>query len=439
MRRGLALCLLVSLVPSAGALLFVRPAQAADPVYDQVGLTAIVSGVGTDGVVGASGGLVTLDTGSAYVNGRLDSSPSSQVLAAPQEPGTLVRTVAGQVNGPAGTTVIDVPDAEARYPGAQTKASYSSTSPVQPGPVVAGPAAVGASTASAQAGPDFTRGSASAASYGIAGALSAGPSTSTLTMTSSVARGTASAIAKTAVSSLQVAGVLTLKDVVATAGVKADHNDHTAVQDLTVGGASVSGQAVVIGNDGVTAVGTPVLPATTLEMATAQANAALSAAGITVHTVGGSMAHTRRSAAADSGGVQITLATPGLPGGIAANRLSITVGGVSLTELDTLFVVPQLSVDVSQPATGGSVGRTTTTTVVPGIPGTPGIPAANAGPPQIAGPVTSATGFVLAGRRISARTALAAFAAWQLVGLGTATLYAFVERRRRLVLMGRPA
>ena len=438
MRRVLVVGALMSLLPSA-ALLVVHPAQAADAVYDQVGLTAIVSGVRTDGVVGASGGLVTLDTGSAYVTGRLDSSPSAAVLAAPQEPGTLVRTVAGQVNGPAGTTVIDVPDAEARYPGAQTKASYSSTSDVQPGPVVAGPVTVGAATAAAQAGADSASGAATAASYDLAGALAVGPSTSTLTMKTSVAAGTATEIAKTSVSKVDVAGILRLADVVATAGLKADHDTHTAVQDLTIGGASVAGQAVVIGNNGVTAVGTPILPATTLQMATTQANAVLMSAGITVHTVGGSATHTSRTASADSGGVQITLATASLPGGVAANSLTITVGGVALTELDTLLVVPPPLVAVPQGPVGGSPGRSTTTTVLPGIPGTAGPATGVQAQPLLAPPTTFPAAFVLGGHRISARTALLAFAVWQLVSLATATLYAFVERRRRLVLMGRPA
>jgi hypothetical protein len=39
---------------------------------------------------------------------------------------------------------------------------------------------------------------------------------------------------------------------------------------------------------------------------------------------------------------------------------------------------------------------------------------------------------VLAGRRVTARTAVIAFAVWQMLSLGTPTLYALVERRRRL-------
>jgi hypothetical protein len=52
-------------------------------------------------------------------------------------------------------------------------------------------------------------------------------------------------------------------------------------------------------------------------------------------------------------------------------------------------------------------------------------------------PPVQAAAFEVRGRRISAQTAIVAFAGWQLLSLGTATLYGFVERRRRLVLLGR--
>jgi hypothetical protein len=432
-RRALALGAVLSLVPTAGALILVRPAAAADPVYDQVGVTAIVSGVRTDGVVGASGGLVTLDGGSAYISGRLDSSPSAQVLAAPYEPGTLVRTGVGQVNGGAGQTVLTVPDADARYPGPQNKSTCCQVPPLSQPPL-----SFGAAAATAETGPAVAKGTSTGASYGVAGALSVGPSSSTLAMTVSAAAGQVVQDARTAVSHVDVAGVLVLQDVVATASIKTDRDTHAAVQSLTVGGASVAGQSVVLGNNGVTAVGTALIPGQTLEAATAQANAQLAAAGITVHTIGGAAKHDTRSATADSGGVEIVLGTPVLPGGVAANSLTVVVGGVALTEIDTLSVplVPPV-IDVP-PVTGGHTG-TSTTTFVPGTPGSPGLPASpGAVGPQVAPPAV-ATAFVVSGRRISARTALIAFAGWQLLSLGSATLYAFVERRRRLVLMGRPA
>ena len=84
---------------------------------------------------------------------------------------------------------------------------------------------------------------------------------------------------------------------------------------------------------------------------------------------------------------------------------------------------------------------TTSTTFVPGTPGTPGTQGLTGGAaPTVAPPGQLVqTSFTVAGRRISARTALVAFAGWQMLSLGCATLYAFVERRRRLILMGRTA
>jgi hypothetical protein len=86
------------------------------------------------------------------------------------------------------------------------------------------------------------------------------------------------------------------------------------------------------------------------------------------------------------------------------------------------------------PVTGGPSTGTTTTTFVPGTPGAPG--GAGVTPPQVLGPVAQA-GFVVHGRPISAQTALIGFAGWQFLSLGTATLYGFVERRRRLALLER--
>ncbi|MCW2778426.1 MAG: hypothetical protein JWN17_2151, partial [Frankiales bacterium] len=117
--RVATVALAVSALPVVLGLAVVRPVAAAGPPvgYSSYGLTGLASGVRTAGDVGVSGGLVTLDTGSGQVAARLDSSPSANVLAAPYEPGTLFRTVAGQGNASAGTTVFDVPDAEAAYPG----------------------------------------------------------------------------------------------------------------------------------------------------------------------------------------------------------------------------------------------------------------------------------------------------------------------------------
>jgi hypothetical protein len=417
--------LLLSALPSMVALVAVRPAAAAAAGYDSVGTTAIVAGVSVSGDVGAAGGLVALDGGSARVVASLDSSPSGHVIAAPYEPGGLVRTVVGQVNTGAGQKVLDVPDAEATSPGTPAHDQVEAV----PG-TTAGPVAVVGGTASADAAPNHVRGAATGASFAVAGVLTAGGSTSNVDLTADAASGTVRQTARSAVASLDVAGVLELSDVVGTAVVTATGDTHTAVQTLTIGGASVNGQAVTIGNDGITAAGTSLLPGQTLTDATAQADAALSQAGVSVHTVGGVARHDSRSAAASTGGVLITVTTPGLPvGGVAGNTLSVLVGQAALTEIDALPQVleppPCLCPSGS---TTGSVGSTTT--FVPGTPGLPGTPGTTAAPPTIA--PTSPVAYVLAGRRLSVPTALVAFAVWQLLSLGIPTLYALAERRRRL-------
>jgi hypothetical protein len=421
-----------ALLPVLLAVAFVRPVSAAgDPVYDQASLTAIAAAGRTDGVVGASGGLVTLDTGSAYVSASLDSSPSAAVVAAPQEPGTLFHTVAGQANGAAGQTVVGTLEAEARYPG-DTSSSFNVGDPVDSPPVY-----LGAANATAKVSATTAKGVAQAARYTVAPLFDVGPGTSAVNQVISVEQGTASQDAKVTVSDVDLAGVLKIQSVVATAKVTADHDTHTALQSLVVSGATVAGQQVAITNDGVVAAGTPIVPGTTLSQATDTVNQALAGAGITsVHTIGGTAKHTTRSAEADTGGLEIVMKSPDLPGGVSANTLTVTLGGIDLTELDAP-AVPALPV-VVPPVLPGTTGQppSTVTTVIPGTPGVPGTAPGQEQPPQVAPPVQAAA-FEVRGRRISAQTAIVAFAGWQLLSLGTATLYGFVERRRRLVLLGR--
>jgi hypothetical protein len=425
-RRLLATALVLAAVPTGAGLLLVRPATAAPAGYDSVATTAIVAGVSVSGDVGAAGGLAALDGGSARVVASLDGSPSGHVIAAPYEPGGLVRTVVGQVNTGAGQQVADVPDAEATSPGAPTHDAVE----VVPSTTV-GPLSLVGGAATADAGPHRVAGTATGMSFAVAGAVAAGGSTSTVELTADAASGAVSQTARTAVASFDVAGVLELSDVVGSTSITASGATHTAVESLTVGAAGVAGQQVSIGNDGVTAVGTTLLPGQTLADATAQANAALRQAGVTVRTVGGVARHDARSATADTGGLLITITTPALPvGGIAGNTLTVLVGQASLTEIDALPVDLGLVPCACPPATQ-LPPRTTTTTFVPGTPGTSGLPGTAASSPTIA--PAAPVAYVLAGRRFSPRTALVAFAVWQLLSLGIPTIYALVERRRRLV------
>jgi hypothetical protein len=426
MRRLLALGLVLATVPTGAALLVVRPAAAEVVGYDSVATTAIVTGVSVYGDVGASGGLATLDGGTARVVASLDGSPSGHVIAAPYEPGGLVRTLVGQANTSAGQQVFDVPDAEAPSPG---KPAHDSVEFV-PGQS-AGPLVLVGGTATADASPSRVAGSATGASLAAQGIFVTGGSTSSVELKVDAVKATVAQTATAAIASLDVmGGLLSLSDVQAQVRITTLRDTHAAQQSLTIGGASVAGQAVVIGNDGVTAVGTPLLPGQTLADATAQASAALAQAGVEVHTVGGTAKHDDRSASADTGGVLITVKTPDLPvGGVAGNTLTLLVGQASLTELDSLAAPFPICICVPPVATQ-QPPATTTTTFVPGTPGTPALPGATAAGPTIA--PAQPVAYVVAGRRFSARAALLAFAVWQLLTLGIPTMYALVERRRRV-------
>ena len=399
--------------------------MAAAPLgYDTYGLTALASGVRTAGDVGVSGGLVTLDTGSAAVSAQLDSGPSSAVLAVPYEPGTLFRTGVGQVNDAAGQKVLEVPDAEAAYPG---KGSGDVTTVPTSGP----PVTVAAGSARARASATSAAGTATGEAFDLAGLITSEASTSDVTLTADGPGRLLSGMARTSVGRLGVAGVLELRNIVAKATVKAVGDVHTPTATLTIGGASVGGQEVALTDRGVVAVGMVVVPATTVRQATDMANAALTAAGISVSITGTRTNHTARDAVADTGGVTISLATPDLPGGVAGNRLRVIVGGVALTATDTLTV--PLGVDVPEvPVSEVAVPNAppvTTTTVIPGVPG-------SVGQPAVQGPITAAPGAVassyeIAGRHLSSTAAIAAFGVWQFLTLGSVSLYAFVDRRRR--------
>ena len=419
MKRVLVLAALPPLV----ALATVRPVHAAPVGYDRYGLTALAAGVRTSGDVGASGGLVTLDTGSASVSARLDSSPSSGALAAPYEPGTLARTGVGQVNDNAGMTVLEVPDAEAAYPG-KGSGDLETVPPASGGGVTGS-----GGSASARATDRSASATATGSSLDVAGLVQVEGSTSTVSLAVDPVAGTTTATARTAVGSVVVAGVLELKDVVATARIATRGDTHTPFAVLSVGSATVAGQEVGITDQGVVAAGSPVVPGSTLESATATANSVLSAAGITIASTRARKSATSRSASADTGAVRISLVTPDLPGGVAGNDLEVLVGGVSLTELDSLPVEVPAVPDTVSPGTGTvAVPPVTTTTVVPGTAGTPGTPGVSA--PQIA-PEVVPTSYVVAGRRISGTAALAAFGVWQFLTLGSVSLYAMWDRRRR--------
>src|SRR5258708_29544253 len=122
--------------------------------------TVIAGGLTSGGTVGASGGLVTVDSATAYIRARLDSGPSSAILADPVEPGALVRTPIGQTGG---QPALPVPAAEAQDPG-----TGSGTLDVIPA-TSAGPLSTGAASATAKATATSASGQTTASTTDLAG------------------------------------------------------------------------------------------------------------------------------------------------------------------------------------------------------------------------------------------------------------------------------
>jgi hypothetical protein len=420
-RRVAAAAVLTSLLPTTVALLVARPVDAAGLVpLDDFSLTALVAGARTAGDVGAAGGLVSLESGSGWVQATLDGGPSAFVRAAPYEPGPLVRTLVGQVNDAAGDAVLEVPDAEAGFPGVPSD-SVGLVPETSAGPLV-----VSGGTATAKASGSAVSGTSTGASLSLPGLVVVDGSTSVVELAGDKTKGDVTATARTAIARVAVAGVLELRNVVATAAVSAIGGEHKADAHLSVGTISVAGQEVGFTDQGLVAAGTELIPGSSLAEATDAANSALAAAGISVQVTAATRRTGPREAAADTGGVKITVATPDLPGGVAANRFEVVLGSASLTETD-LLATPAVDTG-EQPSTGSTGGGqppTTTTTVVPGTPGTAGGPAPSLAPEPVAS-------YQVLGRRFSPTAALAAFGVWQFLTLGSVSLYALVDRRRRL-------
>lgn len=415
--------LAVAFLPAATALAAVHPVQAAAPQgFSSFGLTVTAAALRTDGVVGASGGLVTLDAGAAFTTGRLDGGPSSYALGAPVEPGTLVRTLVGTANTQAGQTVLTVPDAESAYPG-RGSASTSYAAPAAAGPLRLTPGTA-ASSASEHAAGATTTGTALA----VTGAGEATRLASVTALQGDAERGVGDAAGTSRVGTLDVAGVLVLHDVVGTARVVVTGGVPVVTSTLAVGSATVAGQPVTIDQDGVHAAGQGT-GIGQVQDAQHQVDSALSAAGVSVRAIGAAKTVDGRSGYADTGGLRITVATPDLPGGVAANALVLTVGKVTVTGTSTAAAPPLVGLPVTPAQGTPAVPATTSVTVVPGAPVAPPVMTATTPQPALAGSRGSVS---VAGRTVPAAAALAAFGVWQLLTLSTTTLYAFVDRRRRL-------
>ncbi len=399
----------LSSVPTA--LLLAVHAEA-EPGFGVFAVTAIVRASSTSGNVGASGGLTPLDSGSASVDAALDNSPTAQVLARPVEPGTTFATVNSQLPVP-----VDVPQAQASYPGDTPSSS------VEPAPGSSASAAVTRTSAKGQA---VSTGGSQAGFV-----LGSTTSSASLVATGSSVMSEADAFA----SGLDVAGVLVIRGVRGHATLSASASGpHTATATTVVGSVSVAGQLVSVDDTGVHAIGTTQPLGPTLAQLTAAANSTLAAGGISlsllapIHTVSTDDAGSH--ALADSGGLAVTVTTPA--GAAPANVVTVTLGRVVLSEVDTPALVTAPVLDVPGPPVVGVPevpGR-------PGIPGTPGqvVPGSPVvgGPPAIAPvPVVApvAKSLVVAGHRVSAAVALAALGGWEALTLGSATFAVIALRR----------
>jgi hypothetical protein len=324
--------------------------------------------------------------------------------------------------------VPTIPEANVAYPGPTAKQS------VAPAPTTTASGAVTETSATGQAS---TAGSTS-------GVLSVGATTGSTTLTATGGGHAVTAVADAYDAGFSVAGVLDVSGVRGHAEISATAGGtRTSTATLTIGSITVAGQQVTIDNTGLHAVGQTTSLGPTLAQLTATANSTLKAAGVSVslaqpiHTVGTTALGS--NAAADSGGLSITVTTPDetstLPLGVSSALVAtFTLGRVQLTEAD------QPSVDTGTPITGSNA---VTTSGTPSIPGTPAIPAV---PGQVVtigggGSTTTTTAGTppttpvaqtlrIAGRKISTRAAIAALGGWQALTLGLATFAVLALRNR---------
>lgn len=471
-RRGLVA---TALLPALAAGLLVRPAPAdgGEVAFGLYALTVAGSAITTEGEAGAGGGLAVIDAGAPAVVGRLDSSPSATILAAPVEPGTLFRTVAGLVNNEAGPGTIPVPTATSSYPGgaAEDRVDGSGEQTIGPYTTTAYHARTTAGqldiTGSAEAnrqrlvGDDpATTASASILRDGLIGLAAAYPTAGfavadedatyladggrvTATASADPSAGTLTATVTSVSGRVTVLGQIGFGSVTGTATVALSEGDRTAEAATSVASTTIAGVPVTVGSDGVAVDGTELLPGQTFPELNAQLNALLEQAGVTLQPLEPIEESGDGFAQADSGGIRVTVATapnPQVPG----NDLTLILGQASVSLSDE---PPFASVDpitgsdgdaptgsggLTTPSGSGSGGLGFGSTTVPaaGV-STPG---GGADAPEVAPPELRADEdpemVRVAGRRMSRRTALAAFGGWQLLSLSICTLAALTMRRR---------
>jgi hypothetical protein len=468
----------IALAPALTAALLVRPAVGADTAaFGLYALTASAGSVALDGDIGAGGGLTVVDGGVPYAAGRLDSSPSASIRTAAIEPGTLVRTVAGVVNTEAGETVIDVPVAEASYPGTEEARAdllgSESAGPLTMTGLIADSRANAASivgdgtvgelviaeggaasarllrTGLAGLRTSFPQAFPAAGGAGLRTAVEDDPAMLRIERGTVRIRGTADnaggilgSAARSAVGRITILDQIVIDDVVGNASVGVADGEHSAAAGVTVGGVTIAGVPFALGSDGLQFAGETVIPGSEIAAFNQQMNAVLVQAGIGLDVLDPLEVAEDGTARADSRGLRISLATPPLAeGGVPANRLTVIAGGAAVTLADEPPVVwdtpapppapsapappaapgdapapaPATSAPpTSAPMSGGAVFAPTPSTAAPS--GTPAVAA-----PTVA-PTAAPEMLLVAGRPVSKRGALAAFGAWQLLSMTTVAM-----------------
>lgn len=437
-RRRLVPLAVLAVLPAVSALLLVRPAPAAgqSPAFGLYSMTVAAAATSATGDIGAGGGLTPVDSGTPVVRGRLDSSPTASMVAAPVEPGTLFRTGAALANNEVpGQEPLQVPTAESAHPGGPREDRVSASGEAEDGAVPST-----AATARTSAGERAIDGAAEAAQQDLTGdgtVLRQSQVRASADATASPDDGTLLATATSHAASITVAEVLTFEDVAGHATLRFADGEVTAEAATTFGGISVAGTPVSLADDGVTvAEDAPLLPGQEAATLEDQVNAVLEAAGIQVEPLSPVREGGPRSGRADSGGVKVSIMTPS-SGAVPANVLDVVIGRAAVTmstePAPEPVALPPMDAPAATDATGPLPGTSgpvdapaagTTSPVDPPSASGPADPEVAEPAPEVA-PTDEEPSVLLAGRRIPRRMALGLLGGWQLLSLSTCTLAAF--------------
>lgn len=484
-RRAAAVLLGTSLLPALTALATVRPAVGQEQPYGLYAMTMEGGSTFVEGEVGAGGGLAVLDGGVPFASGRLDSSPSAAVSAAAVEPGTLVRTVTAVANGEFGEQVLDVPVAEAQFPGNPEGRVEGTGEQDLGGMTTSGgqavvTAAADAITARASGSSQVVVPGGEAAAATLTQALRPLRAALPLVATAEPARAdglvTSDGAEVRGQATVDAAGVLTATFTstassttflgeVEMRGVRGSATATTspdgtreADASIAVDSIAVAGVPVRFGSEGLEVAGEVLLPGQDVQDLTAIVTSALQAANVTIEPLTPVETTEEGSARADSRGVRVTIANPGAPDqGVPGDTVTYVLGGAAVTIADEPPPAPFEPLPVSEtgpppttppapapsqspaappPSSGsGGGGSSGTTSVTTTTPGTPAVSIDSVPQPQVA-PAAAAevsTPLLVAGRRVDRTLALAAFGGWQLLSLSVCTAAVLSMRRRRLV------